>query len=131
MPFLVPLLQAVAACRICRWILLGAALLVVAGIFVAHERHQAAAEARAAALAEAQAATAAESARRQQVLEQAQRDAAAAIARIADMEKRNAALQAQIAQLSAAHDRDPCLLRPASGRLQRIKDRPAASDGAR
>ncbi len=115
-----PVLRTLAACKVCRIVLMAAALVLAGLVYHNHVKHTAYAAGHAAAAAEQEAATAAESRRRQAALEQAQADAQQTAAKLTAKENRNALLLREIARLSAARDNAPCIDAPGAARLRAI-----------
>jgi len=100
-------------------------LLVIAGaaafgIYTWHIETEAAAKATTELVDHEKAADQVEQQRRDKVLEDAQRQAATLVARLAATEKTNAALLDKIRRLSAANDRKPCLDRAGADRLREL-----------
>lgn len=94
-----------ATCKICKIVLAAAVLTGLFFGFVAYERHVGAA----ALVAQEAKLTAAESERRQKVIANARAKAEQDTARLATLQRRNAALTARITSLSAVNDSRPCL----------------------
>jgi hypothetical protein len=105
----IALLSMLAACRICKIVLAAAALTALFLGFIAYERHEAAAGARAKVIAEQAKLTAAESERRQKVIADARQKADLAVAANAALQRRNAGLTARINDLSRRNDTRACL----------------------
>ena len=114
------LLSMLASCRICKIVLAAVALTVLFQGFIAYERHDAAAGARAEVIAEQAQLTAAESERRQKVIADARAKADTAATQLAASRRRNAALEAKIGDLSHRNDTRPCLDADGVRRLREI-----------
>jgi uncharacterized protein HemX len=128
--FLAPIAEWLLGSKTGRMLLLVIAGAAAFGLYTWKIKHDAAAQATAAIIAKEQAATAAEHDRREHVLEAAQRQAAATVARLNQSEKHNADLAEKIRRLSAANDRKRCLDRDSARRLRELdSDRQTAGDG--
>ncbi len=115
----IALLSLLGSCRICKIVLAAAVLTALFLGFIAYERHEAAAGARAKVIAEQEKITTAESERRQKVINDARQKADLATTQLAAARRRNAALEAKIGDLSHRNDSRPCL--DADG-VQRLRE---------
>lgn len=114
------LLSFLGSCKICRAVLVAGAAALALLSLVGYEKHKAATEARAAVIAEQEKLTAAESERRQKVINDARNRAELAVGRLSMAQRRNAALQMEIARLSARNDSRACLDADSVRRLREI-----------